>query len=1072
MRRELPAGFAVLVVATCAALLALVGSASAEPPVVVMDSATNPTYTTVEVSGKVNAEGGFTLWLFEVSDDGGTTWHSTSGQNVEGGSEASAFESVSGVIEGLRAGTTYEVRLIANNFSDPIVSSTELEFTTESIPAPTVTIDPVSTMTGTTAELSGTITANSLPGDPALSDVNWHFVCSPQCVTSNQGTVAAGQSEPVQATATNLEPNTEYTVTLVGENAGPSVSAGPVSFKTSVIAPAAETLSANIFIGGTAAKLRGEVDPNNSPADYWFEYGQTTAYGQIAPAHHADAGSGRGHVVSEEIDGLTPGTTYHYRLVAEGPGGPSVGGDVAFTTGPPSDQGCPNETIRRQQYTTRLPECRAYELVSPVQKEGGTIGIGAGRGYNVFFGLRASVDGNATLFTTTTAQAGATSSHWLYKATRSADGWSSEQVALPALGGLGMLTAPLTNVSADLSTGLFRNSAALSAGEVFTGTEKILLHALEPGGFTTWLNPGQAPGVEGAVPRGQTKDLSHALFTSNTALTDDAPSGASSSLYDYTAGGLHLVSILPDDQPDPVGAQLGTNVSIYGGDHARFNAVSEDGSHIVFTALSDSQVYQRIDGTTTVEVSASQGGTDPTGAFPAQFVAATTSGSKVFFISAAELTPDANTGGHTGKDLYEYDVASGDLTDLTVDEVPGDPAGANVLGLAGLADDGSVLYVVAEGVLAPGGSTADTERASLYAVHPGGATDFVASLRPGSLGTGDSVIWEGGASGGSGEGLIPSAQVTPSGRYLAFATSAGKLTPDSVAGYNVYLYDAKANSGPRLTCVSCGPGDPVGGGPQLNGTNLSNLETYQPRFVFDNGRVFFATRAALVEEDTNGRLDVYEYHDGSLSLLSSGRGNAKAEFADASAGGQNVLIVTASRLVRSDIDEVDDVYDVRVDGGFSEPQRPPSCEGEGCRASTSTPPPSTTPASAAELRGRRGSTNGKALFSVDKVSAKAARIAAKTGRMILRVETSTGGTLRVTATARLGKQPRQIAQARKSVARASKTSLALRLSTAARRRLADSGRLKVALRVSFSKASKPLLRSVTLVAAKHDRKGR
>ncbi|HXF30680.1 MAG TPA: hypothetical protein VN522_04090 [Solirubrobacterales bacterium] len=1059
MKRRLAAVVLMVLGGACATLVALTGISAAAPPVAVIEAATNPTYTTVEVAGKVNPEGGFTEWVFEVSSDGGASWTPAGGQNVSGFFfEGTTLEPVSGTIEGLRAGLTYKVRLTANNFADPAISSSELEFTTELVPAPTVTIDPVGVHTGTSAQLSGSITANSPAGDPAAADVHWHFACSVQCKISKQGTVAAGQSETVQAEVTGLEPNTGYTITLTGENAGGPVSAGPVAFTTSIVAPAAETLPANALGGGTGAKLRGNIDPNNSPAEYWFEYGPTTSYGQIAPAGgRADAGAGRGHVVAQEVDGLTPGTTYHYRLVAEGPGGPGAGGDVSFATAPTADQGCPNEAIRRAQFTTRLAECRAYELVTPPAKEGGRVGSPGSRLTNQPNGIRISSNGEAALYTTSTALPTSTSSTFLYKATRSSDGWTSTEVGLPAPAGVGGFTGVLTNVSADLSTGLFDEARSGAAEELFTGSDNLILHGLASGGFKSLLNPGQLPGFEGAVARGQSTDLSHAIFTSNTALTPDAPGGALSNLYDYAGGALHLVSILPDGQPDPVGGALGTDVPRYGESYDRFNAVSDDGSRIVFTALSDKQVYQRINDADTVEISASQGGADPTGAFPAQFVAATRTGSKVYFTSTAELTPDANTGGHTGKDLYEYDIGTGQLADLTADQNPGDPAGAGVLGLAGLSDDGSALYVVAEGVLAPGGTHGGP---NLYLIRPGGATEFVATLSPGSGGTFDSPIWEGGF------GVASGAAATPSGRYLAFATE-GRLTPDAVPGFNVYLYDANAIGGPKLACASCGPGDAKDGNALLVGNEAWNLKTHQPRYVFNDGALFFSTSAALVEEDTNGRTDVYKYRNGAVNLISSGRGNANAEFVEASPDGRDVLIVTANRLLAADHDEAEDLYDVRVGGGFIEQPPASPCSGEGCRSPAAAPPATITPASAAQ-----GGTSARSSFSVAKISLKALADFARTGKLTVHVKTADEGTVTATATAYLGSGKVNVAQARKTVPNASSASLVLRLSTAARRRLAQRGRLKVILTVGFSKAPRSSTRSLTLIAPKHDRKGR
>jgi predicted lipoprotein with Yx(FWY)xxD motif len=66
---------------------------------------------------------------------------------------------------------------------------------------------------------------------------------------------------------------------------------------------------------------------------YHFEYGTSTAYGSSVPVPDADAGSGLATPVSQQITGLQPNTTYHYRLVStnsvEGTG---VSADRTFST--------------------------------------------------------------------------------------------------------------------------------------------------------------------------------------------------------------------------------------------------------------------------------------------------------------------------------------------------------------------------------------------------------------------------------------------------------------------------------------------------------------------------------------------------------------------------------------------------------------------------------------------------------------------------------------------------------------------------------------------------------------------
>ena len=191
------------------------------------------------------------------------------------------------------------------------------------------------------------------------------------------------------------------------------------------------------------AKLNGTVNPNNAATAYWFEYGPTTSYGSSIPvAHDADAGSGATPVtVSRQILDLAPGATYHYRLVARSAVGTTNGPDRQFTTSTgvaeePVADTCPNAAIRAQQSVQRLPDCQAYELVSPADKAGGSVafptnlvGYFAGRlaltdassagsslifwGYNAFADPKSGIPSN-------------------YRSTRTDNGWSTVQASPPS----------------------------------------------------------------------------------------------------------------------------------------------------------------------------------------------------------------------------------------------------------------------------------------------------------------------------------------------------------------------------------------------------------------------------------------------------------------------------------------------------------------------------------------------------------------------------------------------------------------------------------------------------------------
>lgn len=86
----------------------------------------------------------------------------------------------------------------------------------------------------------------------------------------------------------------------------------------------------------TAAELSGTVNAENSDTTYYFEYGATVGYGQRTAT--VDAGSGSSAVpVKANLSGLTPGATYHYRLVAVNATGTTDGADETFTTTAPTN---------------------------------------------------------------------------------------------------------------------------------------------------------------------------------------------------------------------------------------------------------------------------------------------------------------------------------------------------------------------------------------------------------------------------------------------------------------------------------------------------------------------------------------------------------------------------------------------------------------------------------------------------------------------------------------------------------------------------------------------------------------
>lgn len=208
----------------------------------------------------------------------------------------------------------------------------------------------------------------------------------------------------------------------------------------------------------------------------------------------------------------------------------------------------------------------------------------------------------------------------------------------------------------------------------------------------------------------------------------------------------------------------------------------------------------------------------------------------------------------------------------------------------------------------------------------------------------------------------PLSRVTPDGRSLLFEASDGSSLPPAYQHGNcngnengsttglcseayVYRADSSTPSRPDIVCASCNlavpgvPGDAFLNVRRGNGAALTT--SHLGRSLTDDGRrVFFDTTEALVPEDANGAVDVYEYDvpSGQVHLISSGKDPANSYFLDASADGHDVFFVTRAQLVGWDTNQAYDLYDARVDGGFPEPV--PSnadCSGDACQGQTPLP---------------------------------------------------------------------------------------------------------------------------------------
>src|SRR5206468_3327970 len=139
---------------------------------------------------------------------------------------------------------------------------------------------------------------------------------------------------------------------------------------------------------------------------------------------------------------------------------------------------------------------------------------------------------------------------------------------------------------------------------------------------------------------------------------------------------------------------------------------------------------------------------------------------------------------------------------------------------------------------------------------------------------------------------------------------------------------------------------------------------------------------------------VYEDRDGSVRLLSGGRGDRPAYYTDNSDDGRDVFFVTSDPLLPEDEDALVDLYDARAGGGFA-PAAPPAapCSGDACQGPPSLPRPAGTPASATSApepgTSRPGRTTPRTTLKVKR---------AKATRTGVRLDLTTSGAGRLRAT--------------------------------------------------------------------------
>jgi hypothetical protein len=633
---------------------------------------------------------------------------------------------------------------------------------------------------------------------------------------------------------------------------------------------------------------------------------------------------------------------------------------------------CGNDSLRSELNSTNLPDCRAYEMVTPPYKEG----------YSLFPNSFAA-SGEKVILTTLANLAGASGTGesplegHVYMDTRTPSGWQLESLNAPLSEFVGQL--PIAYEAESGETLWEQHTPAQSAftRDLYvrsaTGSYSLIgpIGIPLPGEETQEANYIYTFNENITRPVATTSDFNHIIlraFNPNDFWSFDKETVAGSSLYEYSGtdnsqpilvdvtgekGSTHVVS--------QCGAKLGSGQA-----GSAFNALSADGEAVYFTAESEGscgargpktvEVYVRLHGSTaaaeTVDVSANDCTEACGGESDKNFEGASEDGKIAYFTSAQKLTNDAVDGttsgsasencsgtvpGEHGCNLYVYDFNERGPECQENHRCLKLVAKEEVLGVVGIAENGQRIYYIKRN---------SEELPELYVYDVASEESaLVATLS--YTGEEEFTLW-------SKEYRHPAEVSGEDGRYLLFASATPNLTADNSTSKNqLYEYDAVTG---ELVRVSKGENsynnDGLGAAFGVNPESITNVskilgngEDFKSRtdrlnISLDGKTVVFRTFGKLSPLATAAERcgSVYEFRttgslsEGSVHLLSDGadvqprQGGCGATFGGIDGNAEDVLFSTADPLLPSDVDGVQrDIYDARVEGGFPLPPNGASC---------------------------------------------------------------------------------------------------------------------------------------------------
>jgi hypothetical protein len=527
---------------------------------------------------------------------------------------------------------------------------------------------------------------------------------------------------------------------------------------------------------------------------------------------------------------------------------------------------------------------------------------------------------------------------------------------------------------------------------------------------------------------------------------------------------------------------------------ARYEGASEDGSLVFFTSneglaggATDLELYEfnttahaigPAPAMSAIPVSGGDSGQPPVDGHLLGASAISNDGSHVYFVAEAVLTGSANGIGATAQanepNLYVFDTATGRtafIATLGAGDVSREGRSGpliqepDVTRPAVPTPDGSVLVFESKADLTgqnPEGPTTSLTNESLEEA----STITVASTK--GLVVGRRIQVGTGLPETAEIAAIPSETEIKLAETLRSSWDAGApVTQLSVS--DIYRYSSVDAA---LVCVSCtAPGVAPSGPSLLTGMGGSYAPSNQDATMSaDGSRIFFMSLEHLVPEDESPEaLNIYEWENGTRSLISDGRSAESAFVFGTTPSGDDVFFATAAQLVPQATPGYIHTYDARVDGGFpTSAPSPEPCTGIGCRTSQAPPVLPAIPGSAT-LQGRRepAPSDAPPAFRVARVTASQRARFARSGRLTLTISALAPGTIFVRALARLHARVRLVASASALFStKAQRRHVTLRLSRAARSRLATHASLPLSIELRARPSSEVQILRLTLSATR------